>query len=477
MDHFGIGVDMSALQQMLLAGAVGAGAATDPNFSSVVLLMHMDGASGSTTYTDSSPSAHTVTGAVPQSTAAFKFGSASADFASVGDTQYLQTSDSADWAFGSGQFTIESFVRFTTAPNGGTVWGVVTQFGGGSNLGWFLGVVAGEIGFYYSTSGGDSPHVGAAWAPTTGVWYHVAVDRDSSNVLRVYVDGVVKASATVASTFFDSSRSLIIGNDENANRKLLGYMDEVRITKGVARYAGAFTPPTAAFPNAGGTGAATDPYFSSVKLLCHFDGTDGQTATVDSSASPHVLTNNSGVVLSSARSKFGATSAYFAGAGGGHSWITPDSADWTFGSGQFTIEGWIYVNSWGSYVLAGQWGWSSQLGWDLEVSGSAVTFRYSTDGMYNGISFNGAWSPSINTWYHIAVDRDASNVIRIYADGVVLATTTDAATFWDSTNALEIGCTIAGSTLNGYLDEVRITKGVARYAGAFTPPTAAFPNS
>jgi hypothetical protein len=53
----------------------------------------------------------------------------------------------------------------------------------------------------------------------------------------------------VAATFFDSTRTLSIGNDGNLTRGFIGQIDEVRITKGVARYAGAFTPPTAAFPN------------------------------------------------------------------------------------------------------------------------------------------------------------------------------------------------------------------------------------
>jgi hypothetical protein len=91
--------------------------------------------------------------------------------------------------------------------------------------------------------------VGGASAPTAGAWYHIAADRDASNVLRLYVNGAVVASATVAATFFNSTRVLYIGNEGGTLSLWQGQIDEVRITKGVARYGGAFTPPIAAFPN------------------------------------------------------------------------------------------------------------------------------------------------------------------------------------------------------------------------------------
>ncbi len=106
---------------------------------------------------------------------------------------------------------------------------------------------ANTINFFYSTTGSDNPSVGAGYTPTLNNWIHVAVDRDTSNVLRVYVDGIVRASATVTATFFNSTRTLTIGNDENLTRGFIGQIDELRITKGIARYGGTFTPPTAPF--------------------------------------------------------------------------------------------------------------------------------------------------------------------------------------------------------------------------------------
>jgi uncharacterized phage protein (TIGR02218 family) len=209
------------------------------------LLCHFDGTNGQTTTVDAAGNvALTMTGCA-LSTTSPKFGTASLDMASGVSTSNVSAPDASYWYFGAGQFTVEAWVKFTTAPGVG-IQSVVAQFGGASNLGWFFGVISGNLAFYYSTTGADNPNVGAAWTPTLNTWHHLAVDRDASNVLRVYVDGVVLASATVSATFFNSTRPLLIGNDENLNRKLTGLIDELRI-ENTANYGGAFTPPTGPF--------------------------------------------------------------------------------------------------------------------------------------------------------------------------------------------------------------------------------------
>jgi hypothetical protein len=110
-------------------------------------------------------------------------------------------------------------------------------------------MVSGSLAFYYSTTGSDNPNVGASYTPSLNTWIHLAADRDASNVLRVYANGVVVASATVSSAFFTTGQVPTIGNDGNGFRPFPGHLDEARITKGVTRYGGAFTPPTTAFPN------------------------------------------------------------------------------------------------------------------------------------------------------------------------------------------------------------------------------------
>lgn len=223
-------------------------------------------------------------------------------------------------------------------------------------------------------------------------------------------------------------------------------------------------------------GVTTDPSFANVVLLCHFDGTNLATATVDSSSSAHALTNGATANLSTAQSKFGGSSGRI----NTGFWEASDHADWTFGSGQFTIEAFIYVVSApgsANRAILSQYQHGGAKGWVLAMLGGSLTFDWSTDGN-NDFTVASVWTPTVNTWYHIAVDRDASNVIRLYIDGAVVANTTSGATFFNSTDPMSIGkAGGAYSALDCYMDDLRITKGVARYGGAFTPPTAAFPDS
>jgi hypothetical protein len=223
---------------------------SDPFFNNVVLLCHFDGANTSTTIIDSSAAAHslTATGTIFLLTSIAMFGTAS--LSQTGAGSYVATPDSADWDFGNGQFTIEAWVRPTSALTG--IRAIVSQFGGTTDLGWFFGWNGTTLSFYYSTTGTDNPVIGGTYPGAINQWMHVAVDRDASNVLRVYANGAVVASATVAATFFNSTRSLRVLNDEGAVRGMIGQMDDLRITKGVARYAGAYFIPQEAFPDAFG---------------------------------------------------------------------------------------------------------------------------------------------------------------------------------------------------------------------------------
>ena len=211
---------------------------------SIVLLCHCDGTSGSTGFVDTSGFGHVLTPAnVTVDTATPKFGSGCAKF--TGSNAALTVDNPAAFNLGSQQFTIEAWAYFTVAPSG--VQAVAAQFGGSSNLGWFFGTVNGPLAFYYSTGGTDNPNVGGAASPALNSWVHLAVDRDSSNVIRVYANGGIVASATVSAGIFPSSRACIIGNDENLSRAFPGKLDEVQIDVGLARYAGPFTPPVAPF--------------------------------------------------------------------------------------------------------------------------------------------------------------------------------------------------------------------------------------
>lgn len=210
----------------------------DPFFSSVKLLLHFGGADASTTFTDSGPSGKTVgvAGNTQIDTAQSKFGGSSGLFDGTGDWLTTPNGD-ADFQWGTGDFTWEAFVRFNVAP------GTVGLVSGGNSGNFNLRVAGGSLHLYVKST---SSFLSGAWAPTTGVWYHVACSR-TSGTSRLFVDGVQLASGADATNW--TMNQQFIGNSGPNSEQLNGWLDELRITKGVGRYAAAFSPPTAAFPD------------------------------------------------------------------------------------------------------------------------------------------------------------------------------------------------------------------------------------
>lgn len=233
--------------------AFGAGTPTDPNFSSVVLLCGFVGSNGSTSFVDESPSAHTLTGhgnAQIDTTINKWGGSLLLD----GTGDYLSTPDSTDWDLGS-QWTIETWI----APHATDVnWTVACQWGTtAANQAWWFGRDTGVLRFYFTDSGNTlRTFTGSNFNPTDDVMRHIAIDRDATGKIRTYASGVMQASQTLAQTFTTSNAQLQVGSavptfgGGSTTYDLNGRLADLRITKGIARYASdsGFTIPTSAYP-------------------------------------------------------------------------------------------------------------------------------------------------------------------------------------------------------------------------------------
>lgn len=237
-------------------GSSGGGGGSDPDFASVVLLIGAEGADGSTAFDDESNSNHTITvfGNAQIDTAQFKYGASSALFDGAGD--YISMPSSANWDLSdanSDEYTIEFWIRWAVvAANerimfrgfgvGNLGWAVRTDGTNGQNISFLSSNNSLSYNVNFTTTGGGM---------TTNTWYHIAIDKDSTGKIRIYIDGVMRGSNTPAdSAMANPSHALTIGADQAAGSPISGWMDEIRITKGVARYAsdGGFTPPAAEFP-------------------------------------------------------------------------------------------------------------------------------------------------------------------------------------------------------------------------------------
>jgi len=229
----------------------------DPDFDSVVLLMHMDGSDAATTFTDSSNSGHSFTanGAQQLDTAQKKFGTASIKGDGTGD--WASASDSSDFHFGTGSFTIEFFVRFSATTSATEC--LINSGGRGLFLadydGWSIDTNdSGNLIAFQARQGGSGPALHyESWASSPDTWYHVAFVRNGSTTGEFFIDGTSIGTDSYAIDLADSdSRDLRIGaapDSGSGHQSLDGWIDEVRITKGVARYTTNFTAPSAPFPD------------------------------------------------------------------------------------------------------------------------------------------------------------------------------------------------------------------------------------
>lgn len=277
-------------------------------------------------------------------------------------------------------------------------------------------------------------------------------------------DGALAGTTTTTG----SSYSITTADTEPCNVTLAPKIDYAwSAAKGVVLndYVVAANPDTA--PHLWQATAVTgDPYYNQVSLLLHCDGTNGSTTFTDNSPTPKTITVIGNAQISTAQSKFGGASALFDGTG--DELTAPTSPDFAFGTADFTIEFWYRS------ALA-----TGQNVFDIRPSGSNGAYPALFVGTSGEVSYyvnsayrilSGAGAVTANTWTHIAVTR-AGTSTKLFIQGAQAGSTwTDATTYAQSVVRI-------GVSANGNLDDIRITKGVARYTTTFTPHTVAHPDA
>lgn len=220
----------------------------------------------------------------------------------------------------------------------------------------------------------------------------------------------------------------------------------------------------------GGGGGGADPYFPNVSILLHMDGANGSKAFPDSSASPKIVTPGGNAKISTSQYVFGGASADFDGAGDYLS--SPSGSAFQF-PGDFTVEFWARATAFkGSDILYdGRASGGSPTGFAIYLAGGGALSVYS-----GGLVIAGA-SVGLNVWRHIALCRSGTST-RLFIDGTQSgATWNTAANFSDGRFLAGIDSNLSAGSFQGSIDELRVTKGVARYTANFTPPNTPFPSS
>lgn len=228
-----------------------------------------------------------------------------------------------------------------------------------------------------------------------------------------------------------------------------------------------------------------DPYFGSVSFLLKADGANNSTTFVDSGPKNLTISRLGNTKISTTQSKYGGSSAYFDGTGDYLS-VAANSA-FELGTGDFTIESWVYLtNSNTTYQTVASIAWGGTKALQIRYGDSG--FGYKLQVTVQSSSTAVVWSTAAtqtthrNTWTHIAFTR-TNGTCRLFVNGVlqninngINPSTYPATSFTDASNiinnlGLAIGANRVGtSALFGYLDDVRVTKGFARYTENFTPP-------
>ena len=461
--------------------------ATDSNFDKVALLLHGDGANLGTVFTDSSgtPNTPTLLGTPVTSTTVKQWGTASLKF--NGTTDALSYVHAAPLALGNNDFTVEAWIYPTSLTTQRTIAQKDQSYGTTYSS---FSFAVGTDGSLKATAGtGNAATYQQSFTTAAGLiaintMSHVAFTRQGTTV-KLFVNGALSLTATQTGTAVDGGKPLIIGQypggGGTADAWWSGYIDDFRITNGFARYTAAFTPPTAAFPDTG-----DDVSYVNTALILHADGANLSTTITDTSQTPKTVTAVSGAKISTAQSLFGGASLAL---NGSTDYATvPAHADFDFGTGDFTIEAAFFFTafsasfggSYGAALLANYLSnGAANTGWQLRINGTSAS--WTTINVYTGLTDLNIAGLSIanNTWNRVAITR-AGTQLRMFLNGALVYTVTNSDSFTRSAGSpLYIGQLNDATfrfNLPGYMDEARITKGVARYTAAYTPTYAPFPD-
>jgi hypothetical protein len=388
----------------------------------------------------------TTLGTAQTSTAAVKYGSSSLAFSGAVGT-YATIPSSLGYAMGTGDYTVECWIYPTAFP---ATWRIITRGDGNGSL---IGDATGQLLYYYS--GSSYIAIPAAGGVAVNTWSHVAVSR-TSGVTRIFHNGVAKASVTESTAM--GATDLTLGSYSGGSQNYAGYIDDFRITKGVSRYTNSFQVPSS--PVAA---------ISSTSLLLLGTNLGAQDATGKNDGI------SMGGTTSTAQKKFGSRSLYFGGSSS-DAILYPANPTMAFGTGDFTVETWMYpqsVTNNGIIQISPTRYPANNTGLDLALVTGKVQVAVA------GSVYTSVATITVGSWYHVAVQRK-SGVTKLFINGVM---DTGIGMLADVTNYTGQFCVVggyysSGYAFVGYLDDVRVTQGYARYGLAgFTLPTTALPDS
>lgn len=426
---------------------------TDPYFSATSLLIPGVGTNNSnnSTFLDSSSNNFTITrnGDTAQgSFSPFSPTGWSNYFDGTGD--FLSVPNNSALDLGSGDYTIEGWWYFTDTSN----QAMVSKYT--ANNGYVVQYQANNLRMVLGLGSNDAVY-SFAWTAVPNTWNHVAITRSGTSG-RAFINGVQIGSTTTFTTSNTvGATTLQIGSTHTTSELTRGYVSNFRLVKGTAVYTSAFTPSTSPLT------AVTN----TTLLTCQSNrfkdsSTNNFTITRNGDVSVQPFSPFSPAVAYNATSVCG--SGYFDGSA--DSLTIPWNAAFDFGTGDFTVEAWVYPNSGTSEfaLLSG-----------LEVGSSdlvyyANSFRFGRNNVAWDTTFN--HTLTTNQWCHIAFVKASGNA-KVFVNGQQIGDQPNGSGYGSVGGTTIVGTSRDSSrAISGYLSNYRIVKGTAVYTSDFTPPTA-----
>ena len=373
-----------------------------------------------------------------------------------GSGDYLSVADNASLEVGSGDFTLEGWFYGTAA--GGTDNIIVAKCSASYAPYWVSFFGGNSIKFCASStnSSWDVANNVSFGSPTLNSWNHFAVSR-SGTAIRLFLNGVLGATVTTSAALTDHASPFTVGSQFNGANLFTGYISNIRLVKGTAVYTSNFTPPTQSLTAISGT---------SLLLNMSNAGIYDETAKNNIKVIGNTTT-------STTQTKYNDTAMYFDGTG---DYLIMDVLTGQFGTGDFTIEYWDYhgsqstnyssqVGTLSSGTPAGTWRFGTF------TNNAGVTFAYHNGSAYVDVHF-GSVLYNDSAWRHFALTRQ-NGTVRAFVNGVQVGSNQTVTQNFNSSNKVIVGAELVNPTyFNGYIEDLRITNGVARYTTGFTPPTA-----
>ena len=418
------------------------------------------------------------------------------DFISIGHNSNFNLTNS---------WTVEAWIKRTgptTTNSDGSIWKFIVRKGTYNTFGLFYDPTSGKV---YSNM-----YNGSAWKSSTsqsvldiGQWHHIVgvYESNDSGTLKLFFDGALENTTTGVGTpstntdplsiigtsnissvstywpaILDSTRiySRALGGDEILSNYQAGNIElQTRSGETVDPDDGSWEEWK---PSGNGTETTLDNVDNNneanrdtnTKLLIHGDGDNNSTKIFDNSYNKYPLTTAGDVKTKTDQSKFGGSSMYFDG--NGDYLQMAYNSDLDLGT-KWTVDFWVYPTSTSTAKFLSTRG-SSGDGWEISYWGNFVLEGF---GSNSGAGVTTGTYP-INNWYHIAVVTN-NGASKMYVNGQETFSVTNNFNWGAGSHPLRIGLPVPyNEPVTGYLDEIRISKGVARWTANFTPPTSAYNN-